>query len=284
MKASTRLLQPGSRHHRIRRTLQYGTLLMLAVLPFTGWLHFDRSRSQFLLLGERIGWNEYGLLALVSCFLLLLALSTAIIYGRFFCGYICPQMTLSELANRAEQRWGRMGVLGFSLVSAATLGVLAWLWGGRVLDFAVIAAGMGLLLDLLFVRQRFCVTLCPYGALQRRLADPHTLQVIFTDHKGQCVSCDSCARACPVGLDIRQGASQPGCSACGECMDACRRVSAPEGRTAAIYYAWGQKPIGDHQEGLLARLGLRDGKRLLLLTALAASALALSVALHLRVP
>jgi len=39
-------------------------------------------------------------------------------------------------------------------------------------------------------------------------------------HLGDCVDCNACVRACPIGLDIRNGQSSS-CIECGACMDAC---------------------------------------------------------------
>lgn len=39
-------------------------------------------------------------------------------------------------------------------------------------------------------------------------------------HLGDCIDCGACVRACPIGLDIRNGRSSS-CIECGACMDAC---------------------------------------------------------------
>jgi polyferredoxin len=52
------------------------------------------------------------------------------------------------------------------------------------------------LLDFVFLRQRFCTAICPYGYLQNMLADSNTPLVHFHDAKGICIHCDKCVRAC----------------------------------------------------------------------------------------
>ena len=56
------------------------------------------------------------------------------------------------------------------------------------------------LIDFLFVRQRFCTTVCPYGYLQGMLSDGETLLVQYRDEGRECIECKKCVRVCGMEL------------------------------------------------------------------------------------
>ena len=96
------------------------------------------------------------------------------------------------------------------------------------------------------MREQVCTYMCPWPRIQGAMIDEHSLQVTYrTDrgeprgpHKkgdswagrGDCVDCNACVTACPMGIDIRNGA-QLECINCGLCIDACddimRKVERP---------------------------------------------------------
>lgn len=79
-------------------------------------------------------------------------------------------------------------------------------------------------LNLVFVREKFCRTVCPYGLLQGVLEDGKSLHVAFDQTTGACVECGACVHVCPMEIDIREGAFQIECTRCGACVDACDKV------------------------------------------------------------
>jgi len=52
--------------------------------------------------------NEFAIVFLTMMFLWILVAAGAMIYGRFWCGYLCPQMIFSEAADGLEKRINRM--------------------------------------------------------------------------------------------------------------------------------------------------------------------------------
>ena len=91
--------------------------------------------------------------------------------------------------------------------------------------------------------------MCPWPRIQAALTDEETLQVTYkTDrgepqgpHKkgqswegrGDCVSCKACVAACPMGIDIRDGA-QLECINCALCIDACDEIMERVGRPLGL--------------------------------------------------
>jgi polyferredoxin len=140
-------------------------------------------------------------------------------------------------------------------------------------------------LDFMFLRQRFCTAICPYGYLQNMLADKHTLLVHFHDPNDERIRCNKCVRACPMGIDIRKSSHQLECTHCAECIDACSGILGKLGNKTVIQYAWGD---AERESGAratwLRRIGFRDGKRVAVAVLLLIYATGLSVAISLRQP
>jgi len=117
------------------------------------------------------------------------------------------------------------------------------------------------------------------------LADSHTLLVHFHDTAGKCIHCDKCVRACPMGIDIRTSSHQLECTHCAECIDACSGVLGKLGRPSLIQYAWGDAGSNAVEEhAWYRRIGLRDGKRIVVLLLMLLYASGLSIAISLRQP
>jgi len=139
--------------------------------------------------------------------------------------------------------------------------------------------------DFAFLRQRFCTAICPYGYLQSMLADKHTLLVHFHDPNHMCINCAKCVRACPMGIDIRKSSHQLECTHCAECVDACSGILGKLNRKTVIQYGWGDDTnsfVEEHK--WYRRIGLRDGKRIVILMLLLIYATGLAIAIGLRKP
>jgi cytochrome c oxidase accessory protein FixG len=89
------------------------------------------------------------------------------------------------------------------------------------------------------MREQVCIYMCPWPRIQGAMIDQHSLQVTYRldrgeprgahkkdqtwDGRGDCVDCRQCVVACPMGIDIRDGA-QLECINCGLCIDACDEI------------------------------------------------------------
>jgi cytochrome c oxidase accessory protein FixG len=314
-----RVTLPGTRYHRIRKAVQTICFVIFVLLPLTDAMRIDITRQRFYFFGAELWISEFSILFLTMMFLWILVAAMAMIYGRFYCGYFCPQMIFSEAATWLEKRIARLVNRKLSGLSDATRKILArtvfylvllpasvfvtFVFVSffvppadlfqRLLSFdirtagGIVGASVTLLtfFDFAFLRQRFCTVICPYGYLQNMLADRHTLLVHFHDPNKQCINCAKCVRACPMGIDIRRGAHQLECTHCAECVDACSAILGKLGRPTMVQYAWGEldEKSGESRKWY-QRIGLRDGKRFAILALLIIYASGLSIAIGMRKP
>jgi polyferredoxin len=312
-----RNILPGTQFHRIRRTFQAFCVVCFVLLPLFDVMRIDLPRQRFYFFGAELYINEFAILFLSMMFVWISVAAMAMIYGRFWCGYLCPQMIFSETANGLEKRINRMvnrklsnlnpglrRALSVALFSAALLPASVFITFAFVsyfvppldlfhrlltLDMRTAAGITGAsitlvtVLDFAFLRTRFCTAICPYGYLQNMLADKHTLLVHFQEDSGKCFLCEKCVRACPMGIDIRRSSHQLECTHCAECIDACSGVLGKMGRGSLIHYAWGDaEQLVPRKNAWYRRIGLRDGKRVAVLVLLLIYATGLSVAINLR--
>lgn len=172
-----------------------------------------------------------------------------IVFGRFFCGWICPATFLYELntnfatwlrwagfevGNRHFDKRLKYAVLAVGLVISAATGsvMVAAVYPpaiiGREIYYGVALGGFGagtvfflatLLFDLLVARRGFCRYLCPGGALYSLLGRYRLVRIrrIVED----CNDCAKCNAVCEFGLDpLRDGFGQE-CNNCTACMAVC---------------------------------------------------------------
>jgi cytochrome c oxidase accessory protein FixG len=309
---------PRLTYHRVRKGVHLLCFLIFVALPFSNVLRFDIPRQRFHFFGYELWISEFGILFFTLMFLMFLIVVAAVLYGRIYCGYLCPQMIFSEASIQLEHRLRRLVNRAFPRSTPATRKLLMrasyFLWVGaasvflafvfvsyfveprdllrRLLSFDLeTAAGIAgatvtliTFLDFTLVRQRFCTTVCPYGYLQGMLTDGNTLLVQYRDPDRECIECKKCVRVCHMGIDIRTSPYQMECVHCGECIDACVDVLGRLGKRGLIHYAWGEtgELLSEKSGPWYRRMGLRDPKRVVVLLVLLFYATGLFVALSMR--
>ena len=180
---------------------------------------------------------------------ILIPVLLTLLFGRFYCGWICPAIFLYELNTNIRMMLKRMGLRvgskGISLnlkYYVLALGVLlSGFFGtvffasiyppaiiGRELFYAIALGGFSsglvffiltLLFDLLVARRGFCRYLCPGGALYSLLGRYRVLRIQRI--VAECNDCAKCNAVCELGLDpLNDGFGQE-CNNCTACIAIC---------------------------------------------------------------
>ncbi|MDX8404739.1 MAG: 4Fe-4S dicluster domain-containing protein [Mariprofundus sp.] len=90
--------------HPARRTVQYLTLLILIVIPVSGFFRIDLAAGCVTLLDRQVWFSDILiLLGLWVCVASSLVLMYSVV-GSVFCGWMCPQNTAAEYANKLTAR------------------------------------------------------------------------------------------------------------------------------------------------------------------------------------
>ncbi len=221
--------KPAGPLYRARKWVSYGLLTLL----FTGpWLRLPSGlpllmlnfpERRFIILGS-IFWPQdfFILLVALLTFIVCIALFT-VVYGRVFCGWVCPQTIFLEMVfRRIEYRFEGDGPAQKALDKAPWTWNKIWRKGGKQTVFVLISFliantflayiigsdalvklvteppaqhTVGLAMMAVFTgvfwyvfaifREQVCTIVCPYGRLQSVLLTPESLVVAYDYQRGE---------------------------------------------------------------------------------------------------
>jgi polyferredoxin len=187
--------------------------------------------------------------------ILVMVLTTAVLFKRGFCSWICPFGLLTEYLNRLHRiifrkptrisRW-----LDYPLRSLKYLLLAFFLWAvlikmnASALEFfiyspynmvadikmlrfftriSIFAFWVLIILVVLsiLIRNCWCRYLCPYGALLGMLSFFSLFKIRRND--ATCTQCRKCTRACPMDIEVHRTACviSDECHACLKCVAVC---------------------------------------------------------------
>lgn len=205
---------------------------------------------QFVIFGQPFWPQDFHFLVLLMITAIVFIVFFTVIYGRVFCGWVCPQTIFLEMVFRKienliegnwkqqqkldEMPWNREKIFKKGLKFLAFYGVsfliantfLAYIIGWENLWAKITGPfmeGLPALLGLLIfttvfyivfakVRELVCIMICPYGRLQGVMLDPNSMVVAYDDVRGE-----------PRGK-IRKNENQEhkgDCVDCHLCVDVC---------------------------------------------------------------
>jgi len=259
--------------HDWRRVAAWTQAVLMLGLPFVrvggeSALRFDVPTLKLYFFGSVVWISEAYFFLLVLLLFTIGVMLFTVLYGRIWCGWVCPQTVLSDFSRSIEsisawftgRRFLRAAVshgllavfsalVAFDLVAyfvspydlladVRSRSVGPWTFWSWIFFSSLIC------LNLIFVRQRFCASICPYARFQSAFFDQYSLTIAFdTSRSGECMGCEACVRICPAEIDIRKGL-QVECINCAACIDACSRQRDRYGKVSLVNYARG---TDDHE-------------------------------------
>lgn len=137
----------------------------------------------------------------------------AFLFGRVFCGGVCPFGALQELVNLKNYQLSKSLTTALSVIPWVylTFGILYAVTRSTFIicrydpfigifrqggDFGLIIFGTLLLVASIFTGRPFCRFICPYGVLLGLISRVSIWKIQIT--KQNCINCELCHNACPV--------------------------------------------------------------------------------------
>ncbi len=243
----------------IAKSLQASVILGIPFIKIKGEsaLRFDIPSLRLHFFGVSLWMEEFFIVLAATLFLTFLVVFLTLMFGRIWCGWLCPQTVIVDYTRFAEasrnvlEKAGSYSALFLiSSIVAANLiwyfvspyeffeRLFSWRLGAVIWGFWIVLTGI-IFLNFAFLRQRFCATVCPYAKLQSVLYDSKTLVIAFDpNRREECMNCMACVRICPVGIDVREGANAA-CVNCAECIDECTKMMGRKGKKSLVNYFFG---------------------------------------------
>ena len=260
-------------------------------------LSFDKLKLHLAFV--QFDMQELYLMPFLLMMMFLTIFGMTVMGGRVFCGWVCPQTTfrviyrdlietkLLGLRKRIKNKQQEPDMSKpenkvKKAIAIAIWSVLALIAGADFIWFfvppedffkylgdfnnhwitfgTVIGIAVFLIYDIVFMKENFCIYVCPYSRVQSVLYDDHTVMALYNMHRGgdiydghekkftkqkdlkaaqpnaECTACESCVTVCPTHIDIRQGL-QLECINCLECVDACTTVMGKLGKPSLITWS-----------------------------------------------
>lgn len=258
-------------------------------------LSFDK--KQLHLLGTAFDMQELYMMPFLLMLLFLGIFAATSLGGRAWCGWACPQtifrviyrdlietklLGLRRIKNKqknpdytkpknAAKRV--IAILIWTFLSLLAASNFMWFFippedffsyiqnptEHMVLITFVLSIAAFIVYDGVFLKEDFCIYICPYSRVQSVLYDDDTYQAIYSTNRGgdiynedkekiifkakdlpldtnECTTCEACVTVCPTHIDIRKG-TQLECINCLECVDACTTVMGKLGKPSLVQWS-----------------------------------------------
>jgi len=220
--------KPSGKFTNYRTWLSYGLLVILFGLPFIKvhgepWVLFNVVERDFIIFGLHFGPQDFYLFAIAMLIMLVFIILFTVIFGRLFCGWICPQTIFMESVYRrieyaidgdynAQKRldaapWTSDKIIKRVVKQTIFFGIavlisnifLAYIIGidevKKIISEPIALHTGGFISMLIFsfvfyivfarLREQVCTTICPYGRLQGVMLDNKSLVVAYDFVRGE---------------------------------------------------------------------------------------------------
>lgn len=220
--------KPKGRYYNYRTFISWFLLAFLVLAPFikikgNQFLLFNVFERKFHIFGFPFWPQDFHLLVVSLLLSVVFVILFTVIYGRIFCGWICPQTIFMEMVfrkieylidgDRSKQikldkmpwnaekirkrllKWSVFFIISFIISNvflAYLIGsdaVLGYITDGPSAHLATLIKLVAFTLIFYFVfawfREQVCIIVCPYGRLQGVLLDDKSINVAYDFVRGE---------------------------------------------------------------------------------------------------
>lgn len=249
--------KPKGKFTNYRDYTSYVLLALFFGIPFlkinnNPFLLINLLDRKFFIVGMPFYLQDFFILALGAVISVIFVMIFTVVFGRIFCGWLCPQTIFMEMVFRKieyliegdrnkqmkldRQKWDsekiQKRVLKWSVFFMISLVIAHFMFMyiiGYENMFRIIAEGpiehslhfismLSFSLVFYFVfawlREQVCTLVCPYGRLQGVLIDKQTINVYYDTKRGE-------NRAKWRNGEDRKASSKGDCIDCGQCVVVC---------------------------------------------------------------
>ena len=264
-------------------------------------LSFDHKKLH--LAGVAFDMQELYLMPFLLMLLFLGIFAVTAVGGRAWCGWACPQTIFRviyrdgietkllglrkriknkqknpDMSKPENQLKKVIAILLWSVLALIAAADFLWFFvppedffkyiqnpgEHMILVGMLLSIAAFIVVDVVFIKEDFCIYICPYSRVQSVLYDDDTIMAIYDPHRGgdiyegsgydrhkvankqkelltvnpeaECTTCESCVTVCPTHIDIRKGL-QLECINCLECVDACTTVMGALGKPSLVQWS-----------------------------------------------
>ncbi len=162
-----------------------------------------------------------------------IGLFISLIWGRFYCGWICPINTVIKIKDWFYKKLGidtlqtptvlKKGWLRWILLFIMIVSMIIIRRNNIQLNIILYILGIAFLISLLFEEELWHKYLCPYGALLNITNKANNQNFVIDESR--CKSCGLCAENCPNNIITinkeEQAIGNNECLYCFKCQDVC---------------------------------------------------------------
>lgn len=249
--------KPGGKFYNWRKIVSYFLIAFLFGAPHIKidgeqMLLFNLLERKFTIFGKVFWPQDMYLFALAIIVGIIFIILFTIIFGRLFCGWVCPQTIFMEMVFRRIEYWIEGDWTHQKKLDAAPWNkekifkriakhgifwIISFLIANTFLAYIISADELwkiqtdplgkhvgGLISIVIFttvfylvfarLREQVCTTICPYGRLQGVLLDPNSMVVAYDHKRGE-------NRAKFKKGEDRQAAGKGDCIDCNHCVHVC---------------------------------------------------------------
>ena len=246
--------KPKGRFYNARTWVSWGLILFLVIVPFIKihgqpFFLFNVVDRKFILFGMTFGPHDFFLITLAALSFVVFVILFTVVFGRVFCGWVCPQTVLMEMVFRKIEYWIEGDALRQKLLNSAPwtgkkvfkklskysiFFIISFIVANFLLAFIIGIDDLwkivtdnpsnhiaGLTSMLIFTtifywifawfREQACIMVCPYGRLQGVLLDKNSLVIAYDYVRGE-----------PRGkINKNEERTQGDCIDCNQCVEVC---------------------------------------------------------------